>query len=148
MAVTGTELIARPKKTTTGCWIAAVAVVAGSVLVALAMGTMTEGGGVFHGADQYTMVGLGVLGALGILMFARPRVWATAEGIRVRNIVGSYDLPWQVVKSVSFSHGASWATLELEDDDVVSVMAIQAVDKNDALVAVRRLRDLLAEAAG
>jgi hypothetical protein len=144
----GMRLIAKPRKTTLWCWITAAAALAGSVLVASAMGTMTEGGGVFHGADQFAMVGLGVVAAAAILMFSRPRVWAGPEGVKIRNVVGAYELPWQVVRSVSFPQGASWAQLELADDDVVSVMAIQAVDKEHAVAAVRQLRALLSESAG
>ena len=47
----------------------------------------------------------------------------------------------EVVTAVAFPPGASWAQLELADDDMVSVMAIQAVDKDRAVAAVRRLRE-------
>ncbi|HZE39650.1 MAG TPA: PH domain-containing protein [Stackebrandtia sp.] len=142
----GSSLVARPRKTTVGCWIAAVAVLAVCVVASTAMTGKTEGGGVFQRADAFAMVGLGVLAAAGILLFARPRVWADAKGVRIRNLFGSYDLPWQVVTKVSFPRGAAWAMLELADDDVVAVMAIQAVDGQYAVDAVRRLRKLLAEA--
>lgn len=142
------ELVARPRKTTVVCWIAAVLVLAVCVLAATAMDGKTEGGGVFHTADAYTMVGLGVLAALGILSFARPRVWADTETVRVRNVFNTVEVPWQVVVSVRFPRGASWAMLELADDDVIAVMAIQAVDKDRAVSAVRRLRELLAASKG
>lgn len=144
----GEELIARPRKTSVFCWIGAVAVAAVCVLAATAMGGKTEGGGVFHSADAYAMVGLGILAALGILAFARPRVWADSRGLRVRNLFNTVTVPWQVVRAVRFARGASWASLELADDDELSVMAIQAVDAETALAAVRRLRELLAESRG
>jgi hypothetical protein len=62
----------------------------------------------------------------------------------VRNLMGGYDLPWDVVRSVQFSRGAPWASLELRDDNVISMMAVQAADKAYALGAVRALRSLLA----
>ena len=92
------------------------------------------------------MIVLGVLGALGILMFTRPRVEADERGIRIRNLVGGYDLPWDVVRSVQFTRGAPWASLELRDDDLIPMMAIQATDKKYALEALRGLRALLAAA--
>src|SRR2546423_11021983 len=92
------------------------------------------------------MIGLGVLAALGILMFTRPRVDADERGIRVRNVIGSYDLPWDVVRSVEFRRGSPWASLELRDDDMVAIMAVQAADKGRAVAAVRALRALLAAA--
>jgi hypothetical protein len=60
----------------------------------------------------------------------------------VRNLLGFYDLPWEVVRAVKFNRGAPWVTLELEDDDVVAVLAVQAADKEYALRAVRGLRAL------
>ena len=109
----------------------------------------TDGGaGVFHTSDQIAMIGLGLLGAAGILLFTRPRVSADARGIRVRNLVGGYDLPWEVVRSIRFDRGAPWASLELRDDDIVAVMAVQATDKQYAVTAVRALRALLAEHQG
>lgn len=126
------------------CWIAAIAVVIIFSAVATALRGDTEGGGVFGVADQIAMVGLGLLGAAGILSLTRPRVEADAERIKIRNVVGSYELPWQVVRAVRFDRGAPWASLELADDDVVAVMAVQAADKEYAVAAVRELRALLA----
>ena len=144
----GIELVARPVKTIVACWITAVLILGVCVLAATAMGGKTEGGGAFHSADAYAMVGLGLLTGLGVLAFARPRVWADATTVRVRNVFNTVELPWQVVKAVRFTRGASWAMLELADDDVVAVMAIQAVDKGRAVAAVNRLRRLHAESRG
>ena len=63
------------------------------------------------------MIGLGLLIGLGILAFTRPRVRADADGIKIRNVVGSYDLPWSVVRAVRFDRNSPWATLELYDDE-------------------------------
>ncbi len=125
------------------CWIAAIAVLV--IFSAVATGLRgSQGRVVFGVADQIAMVGLGLLGAAGILAFTRPRVVADGNGIRIRNVVGSYDIPWQVVRSVQFGRGAPWASLELADDDVVAVMAIQAADKEYAVATVRQVRELLA----
>jgi hypothetical protein len=99
-------------------------------------------GTAFHTSDQFAMVGLGVVIAAGVLSLARPRVYADAERIRIRNIVMSHDLRWQVVEGVRFPDGASWATLDLHDDETVAILAIQAVDKERAVDAVRGLRAL------
>jgi Bacterial PH domain len=147
--VTTDVVRARPRKARVVCWVAAVAVVAVFALVATGLrGPTGEGRGVFQAGDQIAMVGLGVLGALAILLFTRPRVEADSRGIRVRNVIGSYDLPWGVVRAVRFNRGAPWATLDLEDDDVVAVMAVQAADKKYAVEAVRGLRTLLAAHRG
>lgn len=142
------ELVARPKKAILWCWIAAVAVLAMSVFVATTLRGATEGGGTFTTSDQYTMAGIGVIAAGVVLLFTRPRVWADANGIKIRNLVSNYDLPWEVVVAVRFPKGTSWAMLELADDELVPMMALQAVDRDYAVAATRRLRALLAEAKG
>jgi hypothetical protein len=98
--------------------------------------------GTFQRGDQTAMIGLGVLLALGILAFTRPRVRADAAGIKIRNVVGGYDLPWSVVRKVRFDRNSPWATLELLDDETVSVHALQAADKEYAVDGVRALRAL------
>jgi hypothetical protein len=137
----------RPQKARLVCALAAAAIVIVFTAVALGLsGSTGEGKGVFRAGDQAAMIVLGVLAALGVLALTRPRVRADAEGIHVRNLVGGYDLPWSVVRAVRFPHGSSWASLELEDDDLVAVMAVQAVDKEYAVAGVRALRALHARA--
>ncbi len=137
---------ARPRKATRVARVLAVLVVVLFVLVATALHGATDSGkGVFQTGDQVAMIGLGLLGAGGILLFTRPRVDADERGIRIRNVIGGYDLPWDVVRAVTFPRGAPWVSLELRDDDVVAVMAVQAADKERAVAVVRALRALLAE---
>jgi len=136
---------ARPRRATVIARVSAAAVVVIFTAIGLALHGKTDGGtGVFGRSDQVAMIGLGIVAALGILMFTRPRIEADARGIRVRNLIGGYDLPWEVVRSVQFGRGAPWATLELQDDDLVSLMAVQAADKAYAVATVRALRALLA----
>lgn len=136
---------ARPQRLRLVCWISAVAIVAVFTAVATALRGETEGGGAFGRGDQAAMVGLGLLMAAGVLAFTRPRVEADSERVRVRNVVGGYDLPWSAVRAVQFHDGSPWASLELADDDTVAVLAVQAADKEYAVTAVRGLRRLLAE---
>jgi hypothetical protein len=135
----------RPVKATRVAWVLAVLVVAVFTAVGTTLRGATDSGkSVFQAGDQAAMIGLGVLAALGILMFTRPRVDADERGIRVRNVIGSYDLPWDVVRSIEFRRGSPWASLELQDDDVIALMAVQAADRAQAVAAVRGLRALLA----
>jgi hypothetical protein len=105
-------------------------------------GTFNETGAAFETPDQVAMILLGVLLAAGSLLLARPSLEADATGVRVRNLFGTTELPWAVVREVSFRRGAPWVTLDLQDDDLVSVLAIQAADKEHAVKAVRALRAL------
>lgn len=131
----------RPRRTRVAAWVAAVVTVLAAVALAAALsGPIGEGRAVFGTADRVATVGLGLIGAAALLALARPAVEADADGIRVRNIVGGCDLSWGVVRAIRFDRGASWATLELQDDEVVGVLAVQAVDKERAVAAVRALR--------
>lgn len=128
----------RPKRVRVVAFVAAAAVVVFFTLIATALGR----GDVFRPGDQAAMIGLGIALAAGILAFARPLVVADPRGVKIRNVVGGYELPWQVVRAVRFDPGAAWASLELKDDDLVSVMAIQRADKQHAVDAVRALREI------
>jgi hypothetical protein len=137
----------RPKKIR---WVAGISAAAVVVLfTVLSFGLTGSAGfqqgvstGQFERGDQTAMIGLGVLIALGILAFCRPRVIADAEHIRIRNVIGGYDLPWSVVRAVRFDRNSPWAQLELHDDEQVSIHALQAADKDYAVDGVRTLRAL------
>jgi Bacterial PH domain len=142
-----TTVKARPIRTTRVAWVLAVLVVAVFAAIATTLrGVTGSGHSYFQPGDQVAMIVLGLLAAAGVLMFTRPRVEADVRGIRIRNVIGGYDLPWNVVRSIEFRRGSPWASLELRDDDVVAIMAVQAADKGYAVAAVRGLRALLAAA--
>ncbi|MEV1330961.1 PH domain-containing protein [Micromonospora costi] len=133
----------RPRRIRLVCWASAAALVVVFTLVATSLhGPTGDGYGTFQRGDQLAMVGLGIFGALAFLLFTRPRVEADARGVRVRNVLGSYELPWEVVRGIRFDRGAPWASLELHDDDLVPMIALQAADKELAVEGVRALRRL------
>lgn len=133
----------RPRRIRLVCWVSAATLLVVFSLVATSLtGGTGNGYGTFQRGDQLAMIGLGVFGALGILLFTRPRVVADARGVRVRNVIGSHELPWEVVRGVRFDRGAPWASLELYDDDLLPMVALQAADKERAVEGVRALRRL------
>ncbi|MEU6025207.1 PH domain-containing protein [Micromonospora sp. NBC_01739] len=142
--MTGGESVRlRPRRIRVVCWVSAVVLVVVFSLIATTLtGPTGNGFGTFQRGDQFAMIGLGVIFALGALLFTRPRVEADARGVRVRNIIGSYELPWEVVRGVRFDRGAPWAALELYDDDLLPMVALQAADKQLAVDGVRALRRL------
>jgi hypothetical protein len=136
----------RPRRIRAVSRIAAAACVLASIALAAALsGSVAGGPELFGPADRVATVGLGVVGALAVLALGRPAVTADQHGVRVRNIVGGADLPWNVVRAVRFDRGVSCASLELHDDDLVMVQAVQAVDKEHAVAAIRELRRLHAD---
>ena len=125
----------------------AVVVVILFTVIAVLLGHTSSEGVVFGPGDQVAMVVLGLLVAAGALLLGRPSVVADLDGVRVQNIVTAKDVPWEVVRAVSFPDGSPWAVLELADDDRISVLAVQASDGPRAVEAVRALRSLLARHA-
>jgi hypothetical protein len=137
----------RPRRIRVVAWVAAAVTLLAAVGLALALsgpvgaGPAGSGPVVFGTLDRVAMIGLGVIGAAALLTLTRPLVEADEDGIRVRNVIGETRLPWADVRAIRFDRGASWATLELPDDEVIGVLAVQAVDKQHAVEAVRALRE-------
>jgi cytochrome c biogenesis protein CcdA len=121
-------------------------VVAVMVFVAAGLKETTNTVVTYRTSDQVAMVGLGLVLAAGILFLGRSRVDADADGVRVRNVVVRHELPWQAVRAVRFDRKSAWASLLLENDDEISILAVQAVDKEHAVRAVEGLRALHAAA--
>jgi hypothetical protein len=140
-------VVVRPRKVLILAWVGAVVVVVLFAVIALLLRNAPTGV-YFRLADQVAMVILGLLIAGGVLLLARPRVRADADGIEVRNILVTRHLPWEVVERVAFPDAASWARLDLPDDEYLPVMAIQAVDGARAVEAIRKVRALHAAARG
>lgn len=125
-------------------WIASVCA-AGFIVAFTLVGVFlrqSDTGVAFRTADQVAMIGLGVLLGAGTMLWAMPKVRADADGIEVRNVLAKRAFGWSEVLSISFPDGASWARLELPDDEYYSVMALQAVDGQRAVEGVRALRRL------
>ncbi len=137
-------VVVRPRVLSRVCWGVAAAVLVLFGVLAVALGGGPEGDAQFRLADQVAFFGLGVLLALAVLSFTRARVEADAAGIRVRNPVGEKVLPWGVVRSVDLVDGTPWATLDLHDDETVSLLAVQSGDGESTVQAVLGLRALLA----
>lgn len=143
MTAATAPVLARPRRLTRVCWAVAVLVVLVFAALAVALGRGPEGDAQFRLADQIAFFLLGVLVAGSALLFTRSRVEGTPEGVRVRNPLSTKDVPWQVVRAVRLDEGASWAVLELHDDETVQLLAVQANDGDLAVDAVLGLRALL-----
>ncbi|MFG3340227.1 PH domain-containing protein [Glycomyces sp. NPDC048151] len=137
------QLDYRPRKSRIGAWIGAAVAFGGFTALSFTLGAQTFEGGAITWPDQAAMIGLGVIGAGISLSFLRLRVRADAKGIEVTNVASKRYFPWQVVTAVNFTDKMTWATVELADDDEMSIMALQVSDKERAVAAVKHLRALL-----
>lgn len=136
------ELQVRPHLTPYFAYGAAVVILAAHVVIGVMLKASSTGV-VFQTADQVAMVGLGVVIAGVVLLFARPRLRAGSSGLAVRNMLGEKVIAWPDVLDVSFPAGARWARVDLADDEYIPLMAIQAVDKERAVAAMDKVRELL-----
>ncbi|GAA0910047.1 PH domain-containing protein [Pseudonocardia zijingensis] len=134
-------VVVRPRKVLIAAVTGAVLIVGLFVAIAVVLRTV-QTGVFFRFADQVALVLLGLFIAGGLLLVARPRVRADTEGIEVRNILLTRYLPWSLVERVAFPDGASWARLDLPDDEYLPVLAIQAVDGERAVEAIAKVRAL------
>lgn len=137
----------RPRRLVRVCRGAAALLVV--VFAGVALSLRTGGGAdVFGVADQVAMLLLGLLLAGAVLSLSRARVHADVDGVRLTNLLGERYVPWQVVRDVRLDDGQSWASLDLQDDDTVALLAVQSNDGEQAVRAVLALRALLRESRG
>ncbi|BAX92244.1 PH domain-containing protein [Mycobacterium shigaense] len=132
----------RPHLTPRFVYAAAFLVAAAHVVVGFLLKNGSSGV-IFQTSDQVAMAVLGLVIAGVMLLFARPRLRIGASGLAVRNLLGYRLIPWSEVVGVSFPPGGRWARVDLPDDEYVTVMAIQAVDKGRAVDAMDTVRSLL-----
>lgn len=138
----------RPRRLLVVCRLAAGLLIAVFGVLALLLPRGTSDGQVFGPGDQLGFFGIGVLLTWAVLQFTRVRVTADEAGVRIRNYAGERYLPWQVVSGVRLDSGSPWASLDLQDDDTVALLGIQANDGPRAVDAVLELRRMLAASRG
>jgi hypothetical protein len=102
----------------------------------------------FGPVDQVAFFVIGLVIAGGVLVLTRFRVRADARGVWVRNSLGERFFPWALVVGVHLPQGATWAQLELHDDETVALLAVQTSDGDRAVDVVLALRRLLLESQG
>ncbi|MBF6348567.1 MULTISPECIES: PH domain-containing protein [Nocardia] len=102
----------------------------------------------FRVVDQFAMAGIGIFGAIAVLLLTRPRVRAGERGVVVRNVLGDNEFEWKHIRGVSFPDRKAWARLELVNDDYVPMLAIRSNDGERAAAALDRLRELGAKYTG
>lgn len=136
-----TPLVIRPHKVR----LIVIPVAVALVVIFTVVGLLLKSGstGVQFGLeDKVSLIAIGIVLACATLVFIRPRAVADDEGVSVRNALFGQKVPWSIIRAVSFPDGAPWARLELPADEYVPVVAIQAMDGERAVAAIRELRAL------
>ncbi|MCG5466636.1 PH domain-containing protein [Micromonospora sp. MED01] len=126
-------------------WIslAAAAVILGiNAFAGVTLSGTTSNGGTLFPADRWAVAGIGLFFAALALVPWRLRVEADTDHVRVRNLLGDHTVAWALVDRVRFDRTALWASLELADGEPLPLFAVQLIDGDAAVAAVRRLREL------
>lgn len=141
------DLVVRPRRTS----IYAVAVAVLLVVVFTVLGSLlrvADTGVHFRVWDQVSIALIGVLMGCAALLFTRPRLRVGRSGVTVRNLFSDKFIQWDLVRRIAFPEGASWARIDLPDDEYVPVLAVQINDRGRAVEAVKRFRALQSDYVG
>lgn len=101
-------------------------------------------GGQWGTLDKAMIFALGVAIALLMIRYARIAAWPYEDGLRVRNLILTQDVPWRDIEEVRFGGGEPWVTLDLAEGESLPVMAIQRADGPAGEQEAQRLADLVA----
>ena len=115
-------------------FVAAAAVFLGAIALGAALPAP------FKTGDKIGVACVGVPVAIVLLLLARPSITASADGLVVRNLVGTRRLAWAEVVSVRLGPDDSWASLDVSDGTSLAVMALQTMDKAQTAEALADLR--------
>ncbi len=126
-------------------WTCAAVVFAVFQIVAVLMPT-DNAGATFDTKDQVATGIIGVILAGLFLMLTRPRLHADHEAVRLRSFLGGWrTVPWDLVVRVEFPRKVRFARLVLPAEETLAIYAIQRIDRERAVNAMERLRELFAQ---
>ncbi|MDQ2836948.1 MAG: PH domain-containing protein [Actinomycetota bacterium] len=133
---------AQPVKSARIAMVGAVLVAAAFLVIALVLKHTTDGVS-FTDPDQFGMAGTGLLIAVGILAFTRPRLRADADGVDTRGFFGGFRrVDWDLVSVVEFPPKVRFARLVLPGDELIVLYAVQRGDAERSVATMRQLREL------
>lgn len=128
----------RPRRGPAVSVVVAVGVAAMSIWLA----TSVAGRVVWWDRAGFLLVGGGVVWFL--YRQATVRAVPSPAGLRVRNLVRTTTIGWEQVTDVHFGGGRPWVQLDLDDGDVLAVMAVQRADGPRSEAEASRLATLVA----
>jgi hypothetical protein len=141
-----TDLVVTAKPIRTGRIANASAAFALIVFVVVALVMRRDNAGAYFGqTDQIFTVVIGLIVAGGLRLPARPRVRADLGGVHMRSYVGNWrTIPWDAVVAVEFPSNVRFARLRLPAEETLAIYAVQRMDREHAVEAMRGLRTLFA----
>lgn len=122
-------------------WIAIALIMAVHLFMAGVVGADYTGAAVTL-IDKVAFVGVGLIISFFAFHIRRPRVRANADGVEVRNFIGTRFYPWSVVYGLNFPKGDRMARLELPEFEYVPMWAFQSGDAGRVVIAVSDFRQL------
>jgi hypothetical protein len=93
--------------------------------------------------DRLLLMSCGVAVAALLWRFASIRAVPSTKGLVIRNLITTRSLEWAQIIRVQFGGGAPWVSLDLDDTDIVAVMAIQKADGGFGQAEAARLSALV-----
>ncbi|AKK03217.1 PH domain-containing protein [Corynebacterium epidermidicanis] len=122
-------------------WFAVAVVLAVHIFMAVVVDIGDTGAAVTP-IDKFAFIGIGLIIAFFAYHLRRPRVRANADGVEVRNFIGTRFYPWSVIYGLSFPKGDRMARLELPEFEYVPMWAFQSGDGQEVVAKVNAFRDL------
>jgi hypothetical protein len=142
--VTDDLVTARPQLMSRIGYVSAAVVLAVFVITALVMKHASAGAS-FTDKDQLGTLVVGIILAGLFLMLTRPRLSADAESVRMRSFLGGWRVvPWELILRVEFPNNVRFARLVLPGEETLAIYAVQRLDREYAIEAMRGLRRLYA----
>nr|WP_231598927.1 PH domain-containing protein [Corynebacterium occultum] len=139
------ELVATSKRLKLVAVILVILIMAVHIFMGVTVGIGYTGAAITP-IDQFAFIGVGIIiSVAAFLGLSRPRVRVNADGVEVRNLIGSRFYPWTVVYGLSFPKGHRIARLELPEFEYVPVWALQSMDGEQVVRDVAKFRDLEAK---
>lgn len=143
--MTGEVVTARPQLMRRIGFICSAVVLIVFLITALVMKSHSAGA-TFTDKDQVGTAVIGVILAGLFLMLTRPALRADTEAVRMRSFLGGWRVvPWDVVVRVEFPSSVRFARLVLPGEETLALYAVQRMDREYAVEAMRGLRRLFAE---
>ena len=138
------DMVYRPRRLARIAVVVAVVVLAIHIVFGVLLTISDTGPENIGASDQAAIIIIGLIIAAAILLFTRPRLRVGKQGVSVRNLWGDRLFEWDRVRGLTYPDRGFGAQLLLPADEHIPVLAVQAGDRDRAVEAMDRYRELAA----